>query len=305
VLAYDTSLQGAIDRMLQLNSTSLEGAKEQLENLSFEQVGSKWVDEAEKAAKDATTIILKEFQRANEETPGLDPVTWLQNFRNGAPPEIQKVIDGLIAQFQAMPLESRVTAALDPVSAGQTKADLEGVAEDQTANVNVTLAGDAEARGKLDSLDDWRETRLTVNLFGDDAARRKLDSLDDWRDTRLNMDLTGDEAVEARLNQLDDWRTTRLTVDLVGDEEAQRTLDRLDDWRTVRITVQTVGVNAARSALNSVGASSFVAPQKIILPPAPAPAPINLVRVSIDGQQLRAVVRDELRAAQPMPVGVA
>ena len=224
MLAYDDSIFGVIGRMLELNDTSLEDAKSQLEGLSFTRVGSNWVDEAEVAAKDATSIILKELQSASEDAPGLDPVKFLQDLREGAPPEIQKVIDQMIADFQAAPITSQVGVALDPVAAGKTKTDLEGVAQDQTAAVTVDVVNNRGAKAAVDTIAADRTAEVMVDITNDKGAGSILDSLVHQRVAPIEVDITNDQGANWTLNNIARDRTAYIDIVLRGVEAARRSI---------------------------------------------------------------------------------
>ena len=227
MLAYDDSIYGVIGRMMELNDTSLEDAKSQLEGLSFTQVGSNWVNEAEKAAKDATSIILQELRTASEDAPGLDPVKFLQDLREGAPPEIQKVIDKMIADFQAAPITSEVGVALDPASAGKTKSDLEGVAADQTADVTVDVTNDRGAKAAIDTVTADRTARVMVDIPNDKGAAAVLDNLARARVAPITVDITNDQGADWTLNNLARRRIAYIDIEVRGAQSAARTLGGL------------------------------------------------------------------------------
>ena len=193
--------------------------------VDFTRVGSNWVDEAEVAAKDATSIILKELQiPASEDAPGLDPVKFLQDLREGAPPEIQKVIDQMIADFQAAPITSQVGVALDPVAAGKTKTDLEGVAQDQTAAVTVDVVNNRGAKAAVDTIAADRTAEVMVDITNDKGAGSILDSLVHQRVAPIEVDITNDQGANWTLNNIARDRTAYIDIVLRGVEAARRSI---------------------------------------------------------------------------------
>ena len=188
------------------------------------------------------------------------------------------------------------------------QARLDALTADQTADVTVVVTNADVVAATLSGLAAPRSSVLTITA-DTGAAQGQYDSLDDWRESQLRVILDDTEA-QAQYAVLDDWRETHLTVVLDGADAVRATLDRLDDWRTVRINVETSGVGAARAALASVGANSAGAQSlgRIGLPQPtfnPTYSPVNMVRVSVDGRELRSVVRDEIQALSPTLEAVA
>lgn len=116
----------------------------------------------------------------------------------------------------------------------------------------------------------------------------------------------GYNAVKARKDYLAQAVSTDLVINTVfspdGYNAVKARKDYLSQDRTATITVDVAGLSAARAQIDALQPAA--SGQQIVLPQANF-SPINLVRVSIDGQQLRAIVRDEVGRVQPEPAGVA
>jgi hypothetical protein len=76
-------------------------------------------------------------------------------------------------------------------------------------------------------------------------------------------------------------------------DSVKRQLDELARNRTATISVKTTGLSAAMAQVNAFNPSAQAYQFKMPALP-PAPTPINIVKVSVDGQQLRATIREEL-----------
>lgn len=73
--------------------------------------------------------------------------------------------------------------------------------------------------------------------------------------------------------------------------ETIRRLDNIARNRSATIDVNTRGLAAAEAAMNRLNPSMT---NRMVLPEIVMPTPVNLTRVYVDGEQLRAIVRDEM-----------
>lgn len=299
---YDTSIQGVIERLKGLDpfGAKIEELASKLQNaldadpstraldVIQDKVGT-WADETKQSADEARTAIL-DAMAVEEERPGdFNPLAFLDNLLIEVP-QAKGSIDALKAELAANPVATPWKLQPEPGTVDAAKADLDILKQPVTTSVTFNTAfnpgGYNDVKARKDYLAQEASTVLGI-------------------DTQFNPD--GYNALKARKDYLANNVAGQVTINTVFAPDGYNALKARKDYlaqdRTATITFRTQGLAAATQQVRNLNAG---AQQQIILPPAaPAPTPINLVRVSIDGQQLRAVVRDELRAAQPMPVGVA
>jgi hypothetical protein len=80
--------------------------------------------------------------------------------------------------------------------------------------------------------------------------------------------------------------------------------DYLTRNQAVTITYRTAGATSIPSGLKTSAAALNATGARVVIPPITIPQPVNLVRVTVDGRELRSVVRDEIRQAMPEPAAV-
>lgn len=203
----------------------------------------------------------------------------------------QPVIDSLDSYISS--LETAQAAASDGIT---VQTDINLMSPDQVAGKVAELkqrvrdAAQAGNWGLVESLEAeiarvtadqtvHVDTETTYSPGGYDAVKSRKDYLAANVTGAVDIGVTftpdGFNALKARKDYLAQNRTAYIDVVLRGVEGARRSLDGL----------------RASAAANQQAAGTF--------------SPLNLVRVSIDGQQLRAVVRDEVRRVTPEPAGVA
>jgi len=195
-----------------------------------------------------------------------------------------------------------------------------------TEGKEATILYDADttpAKGKVDDVTKDQTATITYNAVYHP----------DYNDMIMRMGYLGED-VDASINVTQDFvnggyaayvaRMDFLSKDTTPDINVYQhfpnggysaykaRMDHLAMDRTAVITVQLRGAEAARNTINGLNAdaSTYAAAYlnaptpRIVLPEINIPQPVNIVKVSVDGRELRAVVRDELRRAAPEPSGV-
>ncbi len=176
--------------------------------------------------------------------------------------------------------------------------------------VPVPLNVDPDGAGKtaVENLTGTKTGTVTINtVFADggyEAVKSRLDYINsfDGKSPDINVythfhDGSYNDVV-ARLDHIMsyDQKSPDIDVWVHFHPEYQTTLDRLNNLsrnRTVNIDVNTRGLAAAEASIRSLSTTSTVT-QRIVIPKFEMPQPINIVKVNVDGQSLRATIRDEL-----------
>lgn len=200
---------------------------------------------------------------------------------------IQAVIAAVQGKSNEMPVDIRTK--LDPASAGSTKAGIDGLVVPQQAPLTVVTTwadgGYGANKARKDYMAQAVNATLTVlPVFADGGYSANKDRKD-----YLAQTVTGTVFIN--------------TVFTDGGYSANKARkDYLSQDTTATITVnQRRGVQIPGGADGDPGT-----PWRLPVPTVSSSVnPINLVRVLLDGQQLRAVVRDEIRAGSPVRQGVA
>jgi hypothetical protein len=269
MLEYDTSIQGVIARMKELAGET--GGIEEQKN-KVQELGKAWLD----ASDDLGTV-------------GDETVIAKSKFTDS--------IAGMIEVWQAsglssLEIQTNLAALRDSLPPGLAAAFDEAIAgvAGATAPINVTTTGIPEAEAGIGPLKEPADKTITVT-------------------TEYAPD--GYNAVKARADYLAQQRTGSININTTFSPDGYNALKARADYlardRTAYIDIAVRGQAAAARAIASVAAGTASAAATGSVPgPAAAPqfSPINVVRVSVDGKQLRSVVRDEVRAMQPEPAGV-
>jgi hypothetical protein len=185
--------------------------------------------------------------------------------------------------------EVPATVVADPASLEGTKSDIENVAGDTTATVTVK----SEYEGGYDGqklrkqyLSENKESLITVTSAyteGYEGQKLRKQYLSENKTSIINVVSTyegGYDGQKLRKQYLSEDRTATITVKVVGAESARSTI---------------AGLNAQanqQAAVQMQAWSQFVKAQQPQV--IEVPQPVNIVKVNVDGQQLRATIRDEL-----------
>jgi hypothetical protein len=215
----------------------------------------------------------------------------LQN-RDGTSADADALIGTIISALQdktnAVPVD--ISTRLDPTTAASTQTGIDGLTVPKTVplTVNTSFApgGFDAVKANVDSLAQARSGSVSIN-------------------TAMNPSF---DTVKGQVLDLAQNRQGLITMHSAfepgGYAAIKDRTDYLSQNRTATITVRVAGLDAARRAVDSVQPhSAEFLPGRIMLPSVAQPAahPVNLVRVTLDGQQLRAIIRDE--ASRYAPVG--
>jgi hypothetical protein len=220
----------------------------------------------------------------------------LQN-RDGTSTEADAIIQGVIDAISGKSNEVPpllVGTALDPNAQANTQAGIAGLTAPKTTVVTVTTnygdGGYAGAKARADYLSQTRQAAINVaHSFTPD----------------------GYNALKARTDYLAQARNGSVAIAVQFSPDGYNALKARADYlaqnRTATINVQVRGLEAARAALQGVTTNSAgrSAAQAASVNVNPQFSPINLVRVTLDGRELRAVVDDEIRAMTPYREEVA
>jgi hypothetical protein len=283
----------ALQRLDNIGGSSVESLKADLEGISFTDVAGTWANEALIGAEQAYDTLVGGLKRALETNPQLDLTAWLEQFR-GLSPELDAVITQVLADIST---DKKIQAAL-------------GITEDGTV---------AETQAKVDALGKPVATTFDLSTGeGVAAAKANKDELAKPVDTTITFatkfDPGGYEAVKARKDYLVQDRTGNIGINVAfspgGYEAAKARADYLSQARSgsITIAVRLSGTAAAIAAAEeaagqsiSVGAGAAAASRSANM----MFSPINMVRVSLDGRELRSVIDDEIRALTPTTQEVA
>lgn len=226
-------------------------------------------------------------------------------------------VDQAIANIQA-----QIASATDPTVKANLETDLaaltalkQSIETGTAAQVPVTVKADtAGAKSDIAGAAQPQSTTLTVTTVWADGGYTANKDRKDYLAQAVNATLTitptfadgGYLANKDRKDYLAQTVNATISINTVftdgGYLANKARKDYLSQDTTATITVnQQRGVQIPGGADGDPGTS-----YRLPVPTVSANVnPINLVRVLLDGQQLRAVVRDEIRAGSPVREGVA
>lgn len=195
------------------------------------------------------------------------------------------LVQGIIDAINGAPGAEVPVGAKPDGSVESTKTALENLGKPQTAQVTVTTVfpdgGYAGAKARADYLAQTRQGRIDVaHTFtpdGYNALKQRSDFLAQNRNGRIGIDVAFTPG---------------------GYNDIKARVDYLARDRTATIRINTVGLAAARAAVNSVSQNSL-GRAAANLSVSPQFQPVNMVRVQVDGRELRSLVDDEIRALTP------
>lgn len=301
-----------IDKLQQLENiggSSVESLKASLESISFADVGDTWANEALIGAENAYDTLLGGLKSALEQTPNLDLSAWLNQFR-GLSPELDAIIDQVLADVTS-DANVQATLGITPdgtVAAAQTQVDALG--NPITPPLNPTQGpGFQAANTALAEIAKQRNIALIVNTSfapgGYEAVKARMDYLSQTRqgaiDVKHSFSDGGYNALKARSDYLAQNRNGSIGINVNfapdGYSAIKARVDYLAQNRTATITQVVNQVTGTRAGGGAEGSSGRSANTMF--------SPINMVRVSLDGRELRSVIDDEIRAMTPARAEVA
>jgi hypothetical protein len=271
----------ALQRLDNIGGSSVESLKASLEGISFADVAGTWANEAVIGAENAYDTILGGLKSALEAKPDLDLTAWLDQFR-GLSPELDAVINQVLADVGS---DKKLQAALgitpDP-SVGEAQAALDALGNPVEGSFDLSTGeGVAAAKASKDELAKPVDTTITF---------------------ATKFDPGGYDAVKARKDYLVQDRTGRVGIDVNFSPDGYLALksrvDYLSQNRTATIT-QVVNQVTGTRADGGGGSGDTGRSANTLF------SPINMVRVSLDGRELRSVIDDEIRALTPTTQEVA
>lgn len=279
-------IQELIDKIRAAQATAGEGV---FVPLSVEEVGDINAKVADLKARINAALSERNYGLANalqEELYAVDPAA--------LPDRIRAAVDS-----GDMGLAAKLTAEYNAWAAG-------------TGLPSATLTVDADtgqAELKVGALTESKTVPVTVTVDGVDGAKQEVEALAVPRETTVTWatEFTPDgyNAVKARVDYLAQARTASLVNEVVFAPDGYLALKDRKDYlaqnRTATITINQV--TGSRVAVGG-GVDEEGRPRRI--PNLYANVqPTNIVKVAIDGQPLRAWIRSEVAAAQPVVAGVA
>ena len=239
-------------------------------------------------------------------------------------------IDASIATIQAalndpnLDPNIRTALELDLASLETVKTNIAALGTEGATEVKVEVTAEtAEAQGKVDGLktqldgvEGDRTASVTVTTSfepgGYEAVKARSDFLAQTRQGLVTIDTSfepgGYNAIKARSDFLAQTRRGLVNIDVAfqpgGYNAAKARVDYLAQNRTATITVNQV---TRRSTVDvGGGGEGFSLQRQQRIPNLYANVqPNNVFKVNIDGQPLRAWIRTEVAAAQPVRAGVA
>ena len=270
----------ALQQLENVGGSSVESLKQQLEGISFADVGDTWANEALIGAEQAYDTVVGGLKAALEQNPQLDLTAWVEQFR-GLSPELDAVLDQILADIGT---DKKLQAAL-------------GITQDPSVG---------EAKGAVDDLGKPVQTTFDLSTGeGVAAAKANKDELAKPVDTTITFatkfDPGGYDAVKARKDYLVQDRTGRVGIDVDfspgGYNAIKARVDYLAQNRTATITQVVNQVTGTRAGGGDDGTGRASANMMF--------SPINMVRVNLDGRELRSVIDDEIRSLTPARQEVA
>jgi hypothetical protein len=296
------------------NGSGMETLKQQLIGISLvDDPDTTWVNEYIVGAEQAGDAILTNVIKAFETDPNFDPAKFFASLRAGAPPEMQSIIDSVEAQINA---DGGIKAIIDAKkAAADAKNDLLPLKEDIETPLKVNPDGSIETtKTGLTALGQPISTTLTVNAAfapgGYEAVKARADYLSQERQGKIDVAHSfapdGYNALKARSDYLSQNRNGSIGINVTFAPDGYNALKARKDYlaqdRTATIRVNTVGLETARAAIAGAQQNSARAANLSV---SPQFSPINMVRVAVDGRELRSVIDDEIRALTPYRQEVA
>jgi hypothetical protein len=211
----------------------------------------------------------------------------------GATDKTRADVDEVIAAIQGTENEIPVNiqALLDPGSAATATAGIDAITGPKTTDVTINVANNAGAKATIDAVAEPRTSDVDIDITNDAGAKSILDDVAKKRTVPYMIDILNDKGAGSILDNLVRKRIAPIEVDITNDQGADSVLNNLARKRTAVIEVDVRGVNAAKNEIASITSASL---NQYKQPDFTIPQPINVVKVSVDGKQLKAIIRDEL-----------
>jgi hypothetical protein len=164
------------------------------------------------------------------------------------------------------------------------------------------------AQGVIDGLTSGKTVPLDVEADTSTAAA-DIAAAAAGKTVPFDIDITNPLGAASVLDGVAKPRTAKITIDVTNPKGATWVIDQVaNKQRTAYIDVKTRGLAAALAAVEAAEQASIGLGQGAAAASRSANmmfSPINMVRVSLDGRELRSVIDDEIRALTPTRQEVA
>jgi hypothetical protein len=164
------------------------------------------------------------------------------------------------------------------------------------------------AQATIDGLTEGKSVPLTAEAETGTAAA-DIAAAAAGKTVPFDIDITNPLGAASVLDRVAKERTAKITIDVTNPKGATWIIDEVANKpRTAYIDVKTRGLSAALAAVEAAQQNSLGVGQGAAAASRSANmmfSPINMVRVSLDGRELRSVIDDEIRALTPARQEVA